>query len=302
MTRTLRILSLAASGLMLTGCVTAEKYNALKLDRDRIAEQLASADANLKDSQGRLDVLQRQLDAISGTTGSKDAMVLSLTSQNADLQARLEELNRRYAEALSRPVGVNPLPEALSDELTEFARQNPDLVEFDASRGIVKFKSDVTFAVGDAELTSKAREVINRFASILNSPAARQYELLVAGHTDNQPVRNPQTISKGHKDNWYLSSHRAISVASALVSNGVGANRIGAVGYAEQRPVASNNNAAGQAQNRRVEVLILPTTVKGPAVNTSGSNSAAAPARRTQPQQQPNKDALPEAPRPQINK
>ncbi len=297
MTRTLRILSLAAVTALATGCVTAEKYNALKMERDRISEQLGTAQGKLQDAQGRLDVLQRQLDAISGTTGSKEAMLLNLTQENADLRARLDELNKRYQDALNRPAGVSPLPEALSNELSEFARQNPDLVEFDAARGIVKFKSDVTFAVGDAELTPKAKEVINRFSAILRGPAASQYELLIAGHTDNQPVRNPMTIQKGHKDNWYLSSHRAIAVGAALVSDGVGANRIGVIGYADQHPIAPNSTAAGQAQNRRVEVLILPTTVKGAAVNSAPANTAT-----PRPQPKLNKDGMPETSRPGMNK
>ena len=68
---------------------------------------------------------------------------------------------------MNRPVGGTALPEPLSNELSEFARQNPDLVDFDAARGIVKFKSDVTFSSGSAEVTPKAKEVIARFSQIL---------------------------------------------------------------------------------------------------------------------------------------
>src|SRR5206468_8868986 len=103
----------------------------------------------------------------------------------------------------------NALPEPLTNELRAFAAANPDLVDFDAARGIVKFKSDVTFATGSADVTPKAKEAIDRFAAILNSGAASGYELVVAGHTDNTRVVNEKTIAAGHKDNWYLSAHRA---------------------------------------------------------------------------------------------
>ena len=114
--------------------------------------------------------------------------------------------------------------------------------------------------------------MIDRFAKILNSSGASGYELLVAGHTDNQPVHNSATIAAGHKNNWYLSAHRAISVGDELMKNGVNSARLGVVGYADQRPVASNASAGGQQQNRRVEVLILPSTVRNanPAM-TAGS-------------------------------
>jgi chemotaxis protein MotB len=166
------------------------------------------------------------------------------------------------------------LPEPLSNALSAFAAQNPDLVEFDASRGVVKFKSDVTFPVGNATVTPKAKEVLGRFASILNSAGADGYELLVAGHTDSTPVTNPTTIRSGNPDNWYLSAHRAISVGRELIMDGVSSSRMGVVGYADKRPVASNSTESGKAQNRRVEVLILPTTVHAPAVATTSEPRA----------------------------
>src|SRR5207237_10120357 len=136
-------------------------------------------------------------------------LVANLSAQNAELSKRVEELNQKYANAPQNGTGAGTaLPEPITNALTEFARANPDLVDFDSHRGIVKFRSDVTFASGDATLTPRAREVIAKFATILNSPACSSYELIVAGHTDNTRVINSATISKGHKDNWYLSAHR----------------------------------------------------------------------------------------------
>jgi chemotaxis protein MotB len=219
---------------------------------------------------------------------SKDAMLANLSQQNAQLQAQLEEVNRRYAEAMNRPGIGAALPAPLTNVLEQFAAQNPDLVDFDANRGIVKFRSDVTFATGSAEVTPQARQAIGRFAQILNSPDARGYELLVAGHTDNQKVSNPATIKAGHLDNWYLSAHRAIAVATDLQRNQIDPQRLGVVGYADQRPAASNATSQGKQQNRRVEVLILPNTVRtGVARNGAGSAPAPAPARTTR-RQQPN--------------
>lgn len=278
-------LGLAALSFSLVGCVSQEKYTALKLERDRALEQLGQAQTEASSARSEADAYKNQLAAIMQGGGSKDAMILNLTSQKDELQKQLEELNRRYAEAMNRPIGVaSALPEPLSNALSDFARQNPDLVDFDAARGIVKFKSDVTFALGSAELTPKAREVIGRFARILNSSDANGYELMVAGHTDNTRVVNPQTIAAGHKDNWYLSAHRAIAVGSALLSQNVNPQRLAVTGYADQRPVASNTSESGRAQNRRVEVLILPNTVRTASVSPSHSAPRASKSA-------PNKDA-----------
>lgn len=279
---TFRWIGLAAVGFALTGCVSQDQYNALKLERDRMAEQLVTAQRDASTSKSAADAYKAQLDQLAAGAGSSQGLVANLSAQVAALQAQNDELNRKYQDALSRPVaGPTALPPQLTSELNAFAQQNPDLVDFDSARGIVKFKSDVTFNVGDATLTAKARDVIDRFAKILNSAGASHYELMVAGHTDNAPVHNQATINAGHKDNWYLSAHRAISVSSELQKTGVSSARIGVVGYADQHPIASNASESGKQQNRRVEVLILPTTVRNAAptgVANNGRKEAARPA------------------------
>jgi chemotaxis protein MotB len=261
--RLTRNIAVAALGLALTGCVTQEKYNALKLDRDALAEQLSKAQSDATAARTEADAYRAQLSNLNSNGNNVQALLANLTQQNQALQQQYDELNRRYMEAMNRPAGSSPLPQELTNTLQQFANQNPDLVDFDAGRGIVKFKSDVTFSSGDAAVTGKAKEVLNRFAQILNSNSAKGYELLVAGHTDNMRVSNPNTVAKGHKNNWFLSAHRAISVAEELMGQNVNAQRLGVIGYADQRPVASNGHESGRAQNRRVEVLILPNQVRG---------------------------------------
>src|SRR5438067_141306 len=272
MARMAKLIGTVVLGLALTGCVSQEKYNALKLDRDGLAEQLAKSQSDASSARAEADSYKNQLALLNQNGGNLQGLISNLQQQVAQLQAQNDELNRKYAEAMNRPAGGTALPAALSNELQDFANKNPDLVDFDAAHGIVKFKSDVTFASGSAEVTAKAKEAITKFASILNSPAASGYELLVAGHTDNTRVVNPNTIKQGHLDNWYLSAHRAITVAAELRNDKVNPQRLGCVGYADQRPAASNGSSTGQAQNRRVEVLILPTTVRsGAVVSSEGS-------------------------------
>ncbi|HVT89887.1 MAG TPA: OmpA family protein [Tepidisphaeraceae bacterium] len=287
MTRMSRIVASVILAGAVTGCVSQEKYNALKLDRDGLAEQLGTAQKDAAASAREAQLAKEQLNALMSQGGNSTALVANLSQQLANAQAQLEELNRRYADAMRNAGGGQALPAPLTNELTAFANANPDLVDFDAARGIVKFKSDVTFAKGDATVTPRAKEVIDRFATILNSQSASAYELLVAGHTDNSPVVNPATRAAGHRDNWFLSSHRAISVGEELMSKGTNPQRIGVVGYADQRPVSSNASESGKAQNRRVEVLILPSQVRG------GGNIASTPAPKTnaRPRNDLNKDS-----------
>ena len=297
MARMQRFLSIALLSFGLTGCVAQEKYNALKLDRDRNAEALATAQNQLDAARAEADAYRNQFGSLSGNMTNKDAMIANLNTQLQDVSTQYNDLMRKYEDLAGKQGQQIALPADLSNALSSFAAANPDLVEFDAARGIVKFKSDVTFATGDAELTPKAKEVIARFSAILNSGNAAGYELMIAGHTDNQAVRNPNTIAKGHKNNWYLSAHRAISVSDELIRQNVAPKRLAVVGYAEQRPVAANVNDAGRQQNRRVEVLILPTVIRGESVATENVAAPLAPKKPVM-----NKDTVEVDGKPALNK
>jgi chemotaxis protein MotB len=282
----LKIIGLGLLSAPLIGCVPQEKYNALKIDRDGIASRLESATADEQALQAQNDVLKHQLDAMGNSGENRNGLITNLTNQNADLSRRLQDLNAKYDKLVSEQASATPLPPALTDALQNFANDNPGLVEFDSARGTVKFKSDVTFSPGSAVVTPAATAAIERFASILNSPAAAGYELMVVGHTDNVPVSNPATIRAGHHDNWYLSCHRAISVSEDLRRDAVSPARMEVAGFADQRPVASNDTAAGRQENRRVEVLILPTKVStaavAPAENAVPAGNHIAPAPRAE--------------------
>lgn len=262
----------------LSGCVSSDKYNATRLRAEGLEDERNQAETRARTAQAEAASYRQQLDALASSGGNMTGLVTNLQQQNSTLQGQLDDLNRRYAETVGR-IGTGPaLPVALNNELTRLANENADVITFDADRGIVKFKSDVTFNSGDATVQAKANDTIARFATILNSGPAQGYELLVAGHTDSERVSNPATIRAGNKNNMYLSSHRAIGVAEALIKDNVAANRVGYVGYADTRPAASNATPAGRQQNRRVEVLILPS--QAPA--SSGSMGRATTASQSQ--------------------
>ena len=256
-----------------SGCVSSDKYNATRLRAEGLEDERDQAEQRARTAQAEAASYRQQLDALASSGGNMTGLVSNLQQQNATLQSQLDDLNRRYAETVGR-IGSGPaLPVALNNELTRLANENADVITFDAERGIVKFKSDVTFNSGDAAVQAKANDTIARFAKILNSSSAQGYELLVAGHTDSERVSNPATIKAGHKNNMYLSSHRAISVADALMKDGVAPARVGYVGYADTRPAASNATPQGRQQNRRVEVLILPS--QAPTGNPSAPTGRA---------------------------
>jgi chemotaxis protein MotB len=280
----LSALALLATALM-SGCVSTEQYQAMKLNRDQAVEQLNQAQQQASSATAQNEVLKHQLDAILHSTDSKEALIANYSATIADLQHQVQDANAHYQNAmdLAGKAGSTPLPAPLTNELTILAEQNPNLVEFDSARGMIKFKSDVSFSSGSAEVTETVKPVIDKVAEILNGPNASQFDLLVVGHTDSQPVSNERTRKLGNLDNWYLSVHRAIGVSKELQVKGVSPARIEVAGYADQRPLVANDSEANKAKNRRVEVLIQPTaTHHGPLAEASPAPGAAVPASSRQ--------------------
>ncbi|MFT3786413.1 MAG: OmpA family protein [Tepidisphaeraceae bacterium] len=292
-TRSLLVASLL--GLTAVGCVPQEKYQALRIERNALNEQLSQSQSRLSAAESEKKALQRQVDAVSASGDSAAALMLNNQQRIAALEAENADLTKKYNDAVNKVASGPQLPAVLTNELTQFAAANPNLVTFDAETGMMRFKNDVTFSAGDAAIQPAAAEVIAKFAKILSGPEASKYEILVAGHADNQPV-SAGTAQRGHKDNWYLSAHRALSVAEALRKQGVDGRRVGAVGFGELRPIADNSTAQGKAMNRRVEVVILPKPITATPAQLAQPAAAAAPVANTASEAPVRTAKKPEAP------
>lgn len=252
-------IAFATVGLVATGCVSTKEHQQVKLERDQALQQLEHTQAAMAEAQRDIVAYQRQLAFIE----ELDGQLTAVSWENYALQQQLDALNAKYTEAIDlvHATGAQ-LPGALVEQLSAFADAHKDVLAFDADRRMIQFKSDLTFGLGSVDLNPQAKQVLAELAKILNDQSVQPYELMIAGHTDNVPVARASTIKAGHKDNWYLSAHRAIAVGQELSKHKVGSDRMAMVGYADQRPVATNSTKEGRMQNRRVEVLILPSTVK----------------------------------------
>jgi chemotaxis protein MotB len=94
--------------------------------------------------------------------------------------------------------------------------------------------------------------LLERVGAVLHG--FRYQSVEVAGHTDNLPVRiDPR---KGFRDNLELSRTRAEHAIQVLVNGGLEADRVKAVGYADTKPLAANDNEKGRSKNRRMEIVI----------------------------------------------
>jgi chemotaxis protein MotB len=278
----------AAAGTLLAtgsvGCVSSKEYNSVKGERDTALLQRDVARAQAQGFKAESEVYKAQLGLLANSEEGKDLRITALSNETADLRNQLAEVNTRYTETMSGDSNGSSsfsnggsLPSSLKSELAAFAGKHSGVVEFDSSKCVVRFKSDACFAPGSADLNDKGKAAAKGLAALLASKNGAGFELMVAGHTDATPISKASTVKAGHKDNWFLSAHRAIAVGETLRDNHVHPRRLAMVGYADQRPVASNASDSGRAANRRVEVLVMPvklSTKELAAAPTSGSKSA----------------------------
>ncbi|MCK4602906.1 MAG: OmpA family protein, partial [Phycisphaerae bacterium] len=153
---------------------------------------------------------------------------------------------------------IRVLPTAVDAALVKFAAENPDLVEYLPKYGMVKIKADMTFAKGSAEVTAAAAAALTKLAEIANSPDAKAFNVYIAGHTDDIPIRKAETLRE-HKNNWGLSVHRSLAVIKVLFQAGVDQKRMGAMGFSKYHPVEPNElGNRGNPTNRRVEIWLVP--------------------------------------------
>ncbi len=189
----------------------------------------------------------------SSSTGSANSSITTSAStsskpmSSAELQAALNSMSASVAEQDGF--------EALQKKLDAYAKAHGfgDRVQAVIERRglVVRVLTDnLLFSSGSATLEPGADKLLAEVGQLLNLD--KSHPITVEGHTDNQPISNAQFPS-----NWELSTTRATNVVRFLITQGVSAYRLGAVGYADLHPIASNATAAGRAENRRVEIVLM---------------------------------------------
>lgn len=229
--------------------------------------ELDTRDRAIRSVEERNIALQRDVEAkdaiiaqLRTRVGSSDESMNDLRSRNAELQSELlttQDDLRNFGERLGQVASmIDPTTERA---LRRLAKRHSDIFGYDANRGMIQLKSDLTFASGSSELTSSAKQGLQQLAQILTGADSISYDLMIVGHTDNVPISNPAT-RRNHPTNMHLSAHRAISVRSALAGFGMSPQRMEIGGWGEYRPVVPNPAKGGASANRRVEIFLRPSS------------------------------------------
>jgi outer membrane protein OmpA-like peptidoglycan-associated protein len=212
---------------------------------------IAMRKAQLAESLARTQMYQ------SGLAEAELRQELLEDQQAAKTKAELEEATEALEE---KTAAVAQTVQALEAEKKrrEEAERRADTAMKDLARiaavkqdergTIVTLSGAVLFTSGKYELLPGAQAMLNQVA-----------EALLAGDPDATFVVEGYTDSQGKAEsNYTLSVNRANAVRDYLIQHEIAADRITAVGYGEDRPVADNSTADGRANNRRVEIVIKP--------------------------------------------
>jgi chemotaxis protein MotB len=106
------------------------------------------------------------------------------------------------------------------------------------------------FASGSADIRASSLGALDKVAQIIKDSNRK---VIIEGHTDDQPIKTAE-----YPSNWELSAARATKIVRYLIiRHKIPADRLTAVAYADQKPVAPNDSEENRARNRRIEILIV---------------------------------------------
>ena len=204
--------------------------------------QLISASLKLKN---KLSQLQTLLSAYKAKDKKEKIKTLNLGKDvNSALARRVEELEKFKSDFFGR--------------VRELIKGRKE-IRVVGDRFV--FQSEVLFSLGSDELGVEGQLEMQKLASTLmeiekSLPTDIDWILQIEGHTDNLPVKKGQT----YKDNWELSTKRALSVLRFLIKQGIEPSRLSALGYGSFQPIDKDNTKSARVKNRRIEMKITQNT------------------------------------------
>ncbi|HTJ87281.1 MAG TPA: OmpA family protein [Terriglobales bacterium] len=223
-------------------------------ESDAVDAQSAKAQAESETAKAQADAANAKADSDNALADSQASSANALSAAQADAeQSRLDALKAEQS-AQRADAEKTAMRTRLSEQL------NTILQTRDSARGLIVSMSDVLFDSGKYSLKPGAREKLAKVAGILL--AYPGLDIAVGGYTDNVG---------GDAMNQKLSENRAGSVRDYLVQQGVATGSVTARGFGNSLAVASNDNAAGRQQNRRVELVVSGEAIGHPGNPTTGS-------------------------------
>ncbi len=254
--------------LLSSACVTQGTYDKLKAEQDATQDELQKKNAALEACNSKVTQDETKLRDLQAALADETEKVndgnqriarctaemaaaskdkKALQGSIAEMTAALADLEKRRAEAEKR---VQEFRNLLSKfkSLIDAGKLKVRIVD---GRLVVVLATDILFGSGSASLSKDGKAAIGEVSQVLASIPKRTFQ--VEGHTDDVPIATAQ-----YPSNWELASARAINVVKAMIDAGMPPERISAASFGQFKPAAPNDTKEGKAQNRRIEIIIVP--------------------------------------------
>jgi chemotaxis protein MotB len=258
-----RILVVVGLSSLAAACgVDEKKYNAAvaeleacKQDRQATTEKLTKQNAECNSKLSDMTQLARSL-------GAKTE---KLAEEKGDLNKRLEEVERQREIERARAA----VYQGLLDKLKGMIDAGQLQVNIRNGKMVVRLPDNVLFDPGKTDIKPAGKKALEQLTQVLKAIPDRQFQ--VSGHTDNTPIKTGK-----FRSNWDLSTARAVEVLNFMIKSGMEPNRLSAAGYGEYDPIAANDTPANKAQNRRIEIVIVPNLEELPQLQAEMPKTASA--------------------------
>jgi chemotaxis protein MotB len=216
-------------------------YLPLRAERTRLEGQVA-------DGVGREKLLQAKLAGAEAHATALDVKEQELSGKLAETEAEKGQVEAELKRVQGELSAV--LEPQISAGNVRIKRRGNELV--------VDVSDQILFDSGQADINEGGQKVLAELAPSLRG--LKDYTIQVGGHTDRARVVNPETQER-FPTNWELSTARATNVVRFLEERAkIPGARLVATGFAQYRPVAGNATAEDRQRNRRIELVLLPTT------------------------------------------
>lgn len=258
-----RLIVIGTLLLTLVACVSKSKY--VDLEGDLAATQL------------QLETKNREIKELEETRKKRENQIAVLENQLLERQTRLQEMDAQLqtldTTLQQREIELQEKDKALREKelvIDEMASTRMSIeaslreqieskqVKLETLEGKLRitFVDKILFNSGSAQINQAGQQSLLSLADTLRK--APEQTIVVEGHTDN--VGLGQELQKVFPTNWELSTARATSVVRFLQDKAqIEPTRLSAVGYSFYKPVAENETELGRAQNRRIEIILVPS-------------------------------------------
>ncbi len=274
--------------IIVTGAAGAGGYFAwtYRQAAHQAADDQGECAKSLTSAQAQSATAAKQASECKTALATETSKASGLESQSGDLAKNFNATKDELTQLRAQKAEADKRMAAIDDIQKQFAKMiDTGQLRVVARRGalVVSLPSEVLFPSGSSVLSKQGEYAVVEVAAVLKKFADRRF--LVVGHTDNQDFAKPKANDAAAaacvpKDNWELSTERALTVTRVLVTAGMDAKNLIPAGVGEHDPIAANTTADGRQKNRRIEIVLLPAINELPPLPASLQDEAAAPAKK----------------------